>query len=158
MLAILSALSGFVSSLLPEVVGMVRESAQHKREMERMDKQAQIAAIQAQAEKDKADADADARVFVAAQETARAEVVAAKDSWIAAYSASVRPTVTYGFFLMFVAVEVYLMHVALKSMPAVPMPWHVRDAASLVWGEEQSALFSYIMGYWFGQRSARRRK
>lgn len=157
MITILSALGGFVTSVVPELLAMFKDSSQHKRDMEKLQRQAELGLQQEVEKTAQATANADASIYTAAQETARAELLAAKDSWVAAYSATVRPTITYGFFFLFVAVELFLMQVAIKSMPPVPLPWQVKDAAAMVWGEEHAALFSYIMGYWFGSRGFRRK-
>lgn len=153
MIALLSGLAGFVSSLIPEVMKMIGDSQAHKRQLQTMEKQAELGLKQAMAEQVKAEVEADMSV----QDSYRAELIAAKDSWIAAYSATVRPTITYGFFLLFCWVEVTLLLAAVRSMPETPLPWQVKDAMSLVWGDEQAGIFAFIIGFWYGGRGFRRK-
>ena len=68
--------------------------------------------------------------------------------WVEALRASVRPVLTYAFFLLFAAVKIaglYTM-VSFDGMSlAVALP--------LIWDAETQALFAAIMTFWFGQRA-----
>jgi len=152
MIALLSAIGGFVTSIVPEIMGMIKDSAARKHELELADRATQVQEKQIVTDAVKAEADSDVAIFTASQETSRTELSLA-DKWVATYSATVRPTVTYGFFMLFVWVEVHLAHAALSILPAGGLPWQIQETAKIVWGDEQAGLFSFILGYWFGGRS-----
>jgi hypothetical protein len=70
--------------------------------------------------------------------------------WMDAYRASVRPTLAYGFFLLFVFVEVSAYILLLRSgMGAM-------DATQIVWDAEMNALWAAIVSFYFGNRSFRK--
>jgi hypothetical protein len=66
--------------------------------------------------------------------------------FINALRASVRPIVTYVFFITFVAIKIAAACVMLSTGQSVPA---MLDA---VWDVETMALFSTIIAFWFGSR------
>jgi len=67
--------------------------------------------------------------------------------FVNALRGSVRPVITYAFFLMFVTVEVVIM---LKVMESGG-DW--KDAVELMWSPETQGLFAAIISFWFGNRA-----
>jgi len=61
--------------------------------------------------------------------------------------ASVRPVITYFFFLMFVAVKGSALYAMLVTGEDIP------TAISLVWDEDTGALFAAVISFWFGSRA-----
>jgi hypothetical protein len=66
--------------------------------------------------------------------------------FINALRASVRPVITYTFFLVFIAVKVAAAYVMLTTGQSVP------EMLKAVWDAETMALFSTIIAFWFGSR------
>lgn len=66
---------------------------------------------------------------------------------INALRGSVRPVITYFFFLMFVATEIVIMLKVLES----GNDWMM--AVELLWTEETQGLFAAVMSFWFGSRA-----
>ena len=64
---------------------------------------------------------------------------------------SVRPVLTYGFFVLFV----YVKLVALKQALAVDHT-HAIDLLPIVWDEGTEALFAAVLSFWFGSRAIAR--
>lgn len=152
MLAILSGIVGFVSSMVPEVINLIRERGDKKHELAIMEKQAQLGLEQSIQERARAEVDAETELAKAAQESYRAEILAAQQSWIACYSASVRPTITYAFFFLYAFVKVKIFLLASDTLPTLPMPWQINDSLSQVWTENDMMMFSWIIGFWYGGR------
>ena len=65
--------------------------------------------------------------------------------------ASVRPVITYAFFLLFFIIKVTGLWIAWK-VQNVPLP----VAMVALWDEETISLFAAVMGFWFGQRAVGR--
>jgi hypothetical protein len=65
-----------------------------------------------------------------------------------AFSASVRPTLTYAFFLMFAVVKFVSVFQAyhIDHLPAL-------HALPILWDEETEILFSAVLSFWFGTRA-----
>ena len=68
--------------------------------------------------------------------------------FIRSMRASVRPIITYVFFILYIAVKICAIYTAwwIQSVPLAP-------ALMALWTENDAALFATIMGFWFGQRS-----
>jgi hypothetical protein len=60
--------------------------------------------------------------------------------------ASIRPVITYVFFLLFIAVKSAAAITMLKSGQSVP------DMLTAVWDQDTMALFGTIISFWFGAR------
>lgn len=155
MLAILSGLFGFISSMAPDVLSLIRESSDKKHELQVMEKQAELGLKQAQSEQLKAETDADARIYEAATKAATAELKLAEKSWIAAYSATVRPTITYGMFLLYAVIKIKLVLYVMGTLSGPALPWTVEAAVLVMWTEFDASILSFSLCYWFGSRSAK---
>jgi hypothetical protein len=70
-----------------------------------------------------------------------------------ALRASVRPTITYGFFILFVIIKLYgLWHgVAVEHTPTIQL-------LPIIWDDGSGSLFAAILSFWFGSRAFERSK
>lgn len=176
MIAFLSALLGFGSSILPEFFKGFQDKRDKEHELAMLRVQAEMEARRATADLDKTIAQAVAAQNVAVQESYRADIAAlsggneegsgdgkGKDSanngsWIIAYSASVRPTITYAFFLLYALVK--FSQFWLLVHPALPWQQAMTAAAAIasIWTDEDIAIFSAVIAFWFGDRMLRARR
>lgn len=67
--------------------------------------------------------------------------------FINALRASVRPVITYVFFLMFVVIKCSAAYVMLNNGMDIP------SMLASIWDEWTMAIFGSIMGFWFGARA-----
>ncbi len=159
MIALLSALLGFGSSMVPDLLKLIQDKRDKAHEIELIKLQAQAADKQADNDLTKTIAIAEGQQAVAIQESYRTDVrstIEAGFGWVAALSASVRPILTYLFFFLYVAVKYSQIHLMMNPT----MPWQTAitfaEAISTAWGEEDMAIFSAIVAFWFGSRSVRK--
>ena len=73
--------------------------------------------------------------------------------FIEALRGSVRPTITYLFFFAFCTVKLTILF-SMIGQPDI----EAIEIAFAVWDDETAALFSAIIGFWFGQRAIARNK
>lgn len=162
MIALLSALLGFISSATPDIFKLFRDAR---------DREHELAILRLQLEHDKARiaegaAERQGRLEAIALASEQAEQVSLNARlkeqltgihWVDALAGSVRPVLTYSFFLLYAAVKCAQFHLLLHPV----LPWALgstmAQALVLVWGEEDIAIFSAIMAFWFGSRVMRRR-
>lgn len=147
MLSLLASLAGFVTAAFPEIMGFLRDKGDKAHELAVMEKQAELGLKQAEAQRETAAITSASTDFQSAQESYRAEIRAAKTSWVAAFSATVRPVATYLLLLEYIGIKVFF-----ASMADPSLPWTVEK----IWGEEDAILLGWVMGFWFGQRSFKR--
>lgn len=150
MLAILSALLGLVSSFAPKAIDLFKDKQDKNHELEVMKLQMQAAKEGAQSHLDEVVVNAAGQEAVERQKAYTAEL-----KYTGWYSASVRPTVTYLFVLVYIVVKISMIYNLMH--PAASLPWQDSltffKAISLVWGDEDVALFSWVMAFWFGDRA-----
>lgn len=156
MIALLSTIVGFLSSMAPEIIGYVKDRGDKKHELDVMQKQAELGLQTAQANHDTAQVSALTDAYREAQQSYRAEIKAAEKSWVAAYAATVRPTITYFFFFLYTIVKVKILIYALTTLNSDAMPWQIETAMKMMWTEEDVMMFSWVIGFWLGARSLKR--
>lgn len=164
MIALLSALLGFISSAAPELFKLVRDGKDRAHEITLLQLQMEHDRAQRSSVQAEGAAEREARLEAVMLETSRAQEALLntrlKDQltgihWVDALAGSVRPVLTYGFFLLYVGVKVAQLQLMLT--PGLPWQQPLGMAAALVqlWGEEDVAIFSAIMAFWFGSRVMR---
>lgn len=140
MLTLLGSLLGFLSSFAPKLLDRWQDAADKSHELAMMDKQKEIQlAIGAQQLQEVA-INAEAAMFEAAHTSDRPTGI----RWVEALRGTVRPVITYAFFMLFAAVEIsVVLHLLHAGDP-------IREALPAVWTEEMQALFATILAFWFG--------
>ena len=143
MLALLSPLFGILGSLLPSVVRIFERSQEIKYEIEltkiKLDAAERQADLQFHVEEIKADSQS-------RQSALDHDKSLDGGKFINALRASIRPVVTYTFFLLFVGVKVAAAYVMIDQGMSMP------EMLNAVWDVETMSLFSTIIAFWFGSR------
>lgn len=167
MIALLSAVLGFFSSAMPDFLRMLRDRADRQHEITLLKLQMEYGAQQqAQEIALTQTLAANALQRTELQEsTAQEQVLNTRlregltgVAWVDALAGTVRPVITYGFFLLYFLVKCAQFSV----LQSPPLPWAqaltLPQALVALWGEEDIAIFSAILAFWFGQRTLLRRK
>lgn len=144
MLTILGSLIGFLSSSLPDFLNIFRERQDRKHELTilKMQMEQQRLGHTQRLEEIEVEADSKERIALLQHDSQPSGV-----GWVDGLRASVRPIITYGFFLLFVYVKTQSLSVLLNN----GLPFDV--AVIRLWDGETQALFAAIISYWFGSRS-----
>lgn len=155
MIALLSALLGYLGTAANEYFKFKQDKSDKIHELELLKYQTQLDAQRADADLDKSLSIATSEQFTSVQESYRADITAnakLKNSWIVAYSASVRPTITYLFFVLYAGVKVAQFNLLLN--PSFPWQQAAGFAQALVgvWTPADMTVFEAVIGFWFGSR------
>lgn len=143
MLTLLSPLIGIFGSLLPNIVRIFERKQEMNHEI-------QLTKIKLEAAKENAKLELDTANVKADVDEGKS--VRDHDSsldggkYINTLRASIRPVITYMFFLLFIAVKIAAAYVMIKNGQSVP------DMLKAVWDQDTMALFSTIIAFWFGAR------
>ena len=167
MIALLSTLAGFISSAIPECIKMFQDSQDRAHEVTLMQLQIEYDKIRMAAESaDNAAARAQQLQAIEIQADSAEQVTLnerLKDNltgihWVDALAGSVRPIITYAFFLLYFLVKLGQFHLMLD--PTFPWQQAMTNYQALValWTEEDIAIFSAVIAFWFGQRAMMRAK
>ena len=146
MITLLGSLLGFLVSIFPEVMKYFNKKKDLSHELAVLDRQldsmreghfmrTQEITLQGQSQEQ-----------VALLES----VHPSKVRWIEGLSSSVRPVLTYAFFLLYTTVKVAQVF-ALRDMGA---SW--TSGLLQVWGVEDETLFVAVLSFWFGSRAMTR--
>lgn len=164
MIALLSALLGFVSSAFPDLLGLFRQSRDNAHELEVLKLQIAYDREKLGAQKEAAEA---AYAYKLQEITTQADVAerAALNEgpgtktgllgilWVDALSGSVRPILTYCFFAVYVLVKVSQFGMLMNPS----LPWQTQltfdQAMVSLWTQDDMGIFSAIIAFWFGSRA-----
>ncbi len=144
MLTLLGSLLGFATSAFPDFLKIIRDSADRKHELAIMDRQMEI---QSQGHDQRLE---EIGMHADISESKALYKHASRPSgvkWVEALRSSVRPIITYAFFLLFFVVKIAVLIKFLSNDMAIS------DALIAVWDGETQALFAAVISFWFGQRA-----
>lgn len=141
MITAISALIGFVGSIFPDLLAMVKDRADREHELIILDMQLKqqreghsqrLAEIHAQADV------GEAKLLYTTYATGVL--------WVDALNGTVRPVLAYAFFLLYLMVK-WMQFSMFDSQSALPWQFDV------LWGEEDRAIFAGIIAFYYGQRA-----
>lgn len=136
MVTLVGALLGFLGSMIPEIISFFREREDRKHELK-------ILAMQLEQQRaghvqrlDEIALEYDATQMRHLYQTFRHHI-----PWVDALNGTVRPVMAYAFFLLYATVKLTQM-----ASADMLLPW-------MIWGQEDQAIFSAIISFYFGQRA-----
>lgn len=132
-----ASLLGFAGSAVPELLELFKE---------RSDRKHQLTLLNLQSKLQKEGKVIDATITESKQLYDHASQPSGY-KWLDALRSSVRPVLTYGFFLLFCFIKAYALIDILGGGFTVP------QGLVMIWDEETQILFSAIISFWFGQRA-----
>lgn len=143
MLALLSPVFGILGSLLPSILRIFERSQEIKYEI-------QLTKIKLEAAEKQADLQFNIEMVKADANSRQSALDHDKSldggKFINALRASIRPVITYSFFLLFVAIKIAAAWVMIDTGQSIP------EMLKAVWDVETASLFAVIISFWFGAR------
>ena len=150
MLSLFGSVLGFGTSFLPTLLSFFEQGQKNRHQLKLLDAQAKHAEVLSQLKLQELDAAADVEESRSIYEHAAQLARSNKSSFISALQASVRPVVTYFFFILFATIKGLAVYVAVQEGD------DVTQAILNSWDEETKILFSTVISFWFGQRGMRK--
>jgi len=145
MLTLLGSLLGFISSLLPDVLKLWRDRGDKAHELAILDRQMQMQQMMHSQRLEEIHAHGQVVESTALYKHARFTGV----KWVDALSGTVRPIITYAFFVLYIEVKMAQIYLLLNGN--YDMRW--AEILIGIWHAEDQALFAAVMSFWFGQRT-----
>ena len=137
MISLLGSLLGFVTATGPSIFKQFMDAKQDARDKEH---ELKIMAQQSQDRRDEALIESVGEANIAVHRSSDEQTKRASQ-WVVNLSATVRPLITYFFYLEFVLLT-FLSAFDLISL----------ELFQLLWSNEVVSIFSVIISFWFGQR------
>jgi hypothetical protein len=145
MLSLLGTLLGFSTSTVPEILGYFKQRQANAQELSMLEAKAKYATTLSELKVQELDIEA---------EIAETKGLYAHDqsldsgTFVNALRGSVRPVLTYLFFIMFATVKGTLLYTAVTTDGV-----NFETAVLMIWDGETQAIFSAIIAFWFGNRA-----
>ena len=142
MLTLLGSFLGLLGSFVPEIIKHFRDVSDKAHELEILDRQILMMKESHRGDLERMDAIGDMQESRALYHHARLTRV----PWVDALGGTVRPVITYVFFLLYASVKGATFCIIQKTEGAL-------EALGFLWHPEDQALFAAVMSFWFGQRA-----
>lgn len=143
LLTLLSPFMGILSSLLPSIVRIFerKQELQFQTEMLKLNMEAAVQNAQVQI------AIEDVKADIADASSVRSYDNNVDGGWfINALKTSIRPVITYVFFMTFIGIKLCVVYVMIQQGASMP------EMIRAVWDQDTMAIFGAVMGFWFGTR------
>lgn len=152
---IFAPLFGFLASVVPNIFEFFKSKMDNKQELAILDRQVEMQKAGFNQRLEEINTQADIAESAALND--RIKPIGIR--WVDAMASSIRPILTYLFFLDYVIVKIAFGY---AYYHAQPLPWldnrHWFDIIIKLWDEDDRAIFGAVMGFWFGSRAMRNNK
>ena len=145
MFALLGSILGFASSAVPLITDSFAKKQNNKFEIEKMKTLAELRA---------SGYDHDLKMYETMGADKEHDRLIQHDisinrgvGFISGLQKSVRPVITYAFFLLFATIEITLL------MEALNKGTDFAEAINVLWDDDVKAIFAAIVSFWFGSRA-----
>ncbi|WP_341761118.1 hypothetical protein [Candidatus Tisiphia endosymbiont of Thecophora atra] len=141
MIAILSAFIGFFSSFIPEILHFLKDKKDKEHELKLIGLQikASNTVHSARLEEIQIQADNDESKYL--YQYAGMQIANnSSNNWVDFLSSTVRPMITYIFFLLYIALKLAIFMKFSASVDSI-------------WSSEDQGIFCAVIGFWFGHRA-----
>jgi hypothetical protein len=137
MLTLLASIVGFMGSIVPEVLRLVRDKSDKEHELKILEKQIENSRISITNLKEIDAGSIERRIMYKTYKT--------KIKWVDALNGTVRPMLAYGFFAFYVFMK--LRCCSLASYVSL------MSQIESIWTENDYAIFAGVISFYFGQRT-----
>lgn len=149
MISLISSMLGFIGAMVPELISFLKDREDKKHELKILDLQLKQ---QAQGSSERLE---EIRIQGDSEEMrALYQTYATGIHWVDALNGTVRPVLAYSFFLLYGVTKLIM----LASMPEITANTPLGAWLPMIWGEEDQAIFSGIISFYFGQRAFQKMK
>ncbi|MEK9917989.1 MAG: hypothetical protein VW496_01225 [Pelagibacteraceae bacterium] len=145
MISLLGTLLGFGTSIVPEVLGYFKQRQANQQELNMLEAKAKYADKLSELKIKELDAQAD---IVEAQSIYQHDSNLDSGAFVNALRGSVRPVITYAFFVLFATVKGVTLYTMVTTEGM-----DLSAGMLAIWDEETQAIFSAIIAFWFGNRA-----
>ena len=145
MISLLGTVLGFGTSIIPEILGFFKQKQADAHELEMLEAKAKYADQMSKLKIEELDKQAEIEETKGLYDHDRSIDAG---GFVYSLRGSVRPVITYLFFLMFAGVKGTMIYAMISNQN---IDWTI--AIESAWDDETAAVFSAIMAFWFGNRA-----
>ena len=145
MISLLGTLLGLGTSIVPEIIGFFKQKQADQHDLEMLEAKAKYADQMSKLKIQELDSQAEIAETKGLYEHDRSIDAG---GFINGLRGSVRPVITYLFFLMFASVKGTMIYAMITNQN---LDWTL--AIETAWDSDTAAVFSAILAFWFGNRA-----
>jgi hypothetical protein len=146
MITLLASLVGFMGSIFPEFLKILKDKHDKTHELKIFEKQIELQKAGLTSRLDEITAYEQIETNKAIYRTYRTGI-----NWVDALNGTVRPVIAYAFFLLYALVKIMQFHTLMHSAPLVVY-------SEILWSENDHAIFVGIISFYYGQRAINKGK
>jgi hypothetical protein len=142
MITLLASIAGFLSSIFPEILRILKDKNDKRHELDILDRQIKFNKIK--------DGQILAEIEIRRDMLEQSALYATYKTgigWIDAINGTVRPILAYSFFGMYMGIKI-LQYKSIKSYDG-----HLLEYLQILWTLDDQAIFAGIISFYFGQRT-----
>lgn len=132
MFTLIGSIIGFLSSAFPSILKILQDHRDKKHELELLKLQISNSNISAQNHLEEVRLQTQALEMSSLYNSSFIK----HDTWVDSFAATVRPVITYAFFLMYLGLKIHALNHNLN-----------------VWTQEDETIFATLISFWFGHRT-----
>lgn len=142
---LISTIIGLIGSLLPSVIEIFKSKQDATNEVKLLEARAEYNKLAAELKVKELNVQADIDETKSIHDS---DAAIDGGKFVNAFRAIIRPLITLVFFLVFVGIKVYAVYYATQVQ-------HIDliNLLPIIWDDDTAAIFSAIMGFWFGSRT-----
>ncbi len=140
MITLLASITGFISSIIPEILKILKDRNDKKHELNLLDRKIESNKLG----QDAIIADLRTTKEITENNTIYSTYQSGVE-WVDALNASVRPVLAYSFFIMYAGVK-YVQFKSIKENAILV------EYLEVLWNIDDQAIFAGIISFYFGQR------
>ena len=141
MVTLLASIAGFLTSIIPEFIKLKKEKHDKDHELKVIDKQIEYSKISENNNLSALGIKKDISEFAALYSTYNTGI-----SWVDSFNGTVRPTLTYCFFGLYVYVKTLQCKYLISANNLI-------DYIDILWNSNDQTIFAGIISFYFGQRA-----
>ena len=149
---IIGGMMGFGASVVPDLITMLRDHFEHRRDIEKTNQTIEVVMKGCQCDCGTTNNTAVAAVEdsseLAERRQAYDEDTTNVPPFVTLLRSTVRPVVTYGFFGLFAVIKLSALFYAFAYEHAA-----VSQVLPILWDEDSVGLFAAVISFWFGSRA-----
>ncbi|MCC8416036.1 MAG: hypothetical protein LN575_01440 [Rickettsia endosymbiont of Gnoriste bilineata] len=140
MITLLASITGFISSIIPEILKILKNQNDKKHELNLLDRQIESHKLGNTKLLSELNTSKDIAKNNTLYSTYKSGI-----NWVDALNGSVRPVLAYSFFIMYA----YVKYVQYKTIQSTAILVEYLD---VLWNIDDQAIFAGIISFYFGQR------
>ena len=142
MITLLASIAGFISSIFPEILKIIKDKNDKNHELNILDRQIEYSKLSNSRQIEEVQMSRDLAESISLYSTYKTGI-----KWIDALNGTVRPVLAYSFFGLYAFLK-FTQYKAITASQGI-----IIEYLDVIWSIDDQAIFAGIISFYFGQRT-----